>query len=304
MPSEGCAFSDRVPLILVVDDDRSIRTLLNLAIEEEGYLSIEAKDGEHCLTEYKRRQPDMVLLDAVMPEMDGFTCCQQLRQLPGGDRLPILMITVLDDQESVDRAFAAGATDYITKPIHWGVLSQRMQRLLSSTQLALQLEQAHQWQTVIRQTIQRLAQATNQKETLLAILTDVQECLGVQRLFLRKQDNSLCLEVNPENQPSIEALPWETLTLGHWLTATDRPSQGLTIPDIHQAEVSPPLISQLTAVNTEAVLLIPVLMEGELWGILGVHQSQALAQWSPQITSQLTDIANLISLALKTDNGF
>ena len=125
------------PLILVVDDDRLMRMQIGCFMEEEGYQVVEAANGEQALAAYSRLHPDVVLLDAMMPVMDGFTCCTQLQALPGGDaeaaarlRTPVLMVTALNDRESVDRAFAAGATDYITKPIHWAVLRQRVRRLL------------------------------------------------------------------------------------------------------------------------------------------------------------------------------
>jgi CheY-like chemotaxis protein len=122
------------PRVLIVDDDRSMRMLLALAMEEEGYQTLEARDGEQGLEEFQRSRPDMILLDAVMPGMDGIECCRQLRAMAGGDRVPILIVTVLDDRESVDRAFEAGATDYITKPIYWPVLCQRVRRLLEANQ--------------------------------------------------------------------------------------------------------------------------------------------------------------------------
>lgn len=132
------------PLILVVDDEKSMRILLSKAMEKAGYQVAEAKDGEECLAVYDRLQPDLILLDAMMPVMDGFTCCNQLQKLPRGDRIPVLMITGLDDQASVDRAFEVGATDYITKPINWAVLRQRVRRLLDQSQLYRQLEEANQ----------------------------------------------------------------------------------------------------------------------------------------------------------------
>ena len=143
------------PLILIVDDDRSMRALLNLAMTEEGYEVAEAKNGEQCLGEYQLLKPDAILLDAVMPDLDGFTCCEKIRQLPGGDLIPILMITVLDDQKSIDQAFNCGATDYITKPMHWAVLSQRMRRLLATNQVLREVQavkqQLHQQQSMINQ---------------------------------------------------------------------------------------------------------------------------------------------------------
>ena len=130
-------------LILVVDDDKSMRMLLRLALELEGYIVIEAQDGEECLAVIQRRQPDAILLDAIMPVMDGFACCSRLRSLPSSDRIPVLMLTVLDEPDAVERAFDFGATDYITKPIHWTVLRYRLRYLLQQSQLYKQLEKAN-----------------------------------------------------------------------------------------------------------------------------------------------------------------
>jgi diguanylate cyclase (GGDEF)-like protein len=154
--------SHNSPLILVVDDDLSMRILLRKAMEKEGYQVVEAKDGEECLVLYKRIQPDIVLLDAIMPLMDGFACCAQLQILSRGDCTPILMITGLDDQESVDRAFEVGAIDYVTKPIHWAVLRQRVRRLLQQSQLYKQLESANQALQLLA-TLDSLTQLANRR---------------------------------------------------------------------------------------------------------------------------------------------
>jgi len=131
-------------LILVVDDDKSMRMVLRKAMEKEGYQVAEANNGEEALAIFQQRSPDMILLDALMPVMDGFTCCAKLQVMPGGDCTPVLMITGLEDQVSVDRAFEAGAVDYVTKPIHWAVLRQRVRRILRELQLSRQLAQAYQ----------------------------------------------------------------------------------------------------------------------------------------------------------------
>jgi len=149
------------PTILVVDDDQFIRELLRRVMEKEGYKVVEATNGEQGLDVYQRLKPHLVMLDALMPVMDGFTCCKHLQKLSDEDetspdsehleaqglqgvsQTPVLMITNLDDPESVDRAFAVGATDYITKPIHLAVLRQRVRRLIQQFQLYQKLEQAN-----------------------------------------------------------------------------------------------------------------------------------------------------------------
>jgi diguanylate cyclase (GGDEF)-like protein len=132
------------PLILIVDDDKFTRLQTRQRMQKEGYRVEEVSNGEECLAAYTRIHPDIILLDAMMPVMDGFTCCAKLKALPGGDRTPVLIITGLEDEASVDWAFEVGAIDYVTKPIHWPVLRQRVRRLLREVKLSQQLEQAHQ----------------------------------------------------------------------------------------------------------------------------------------------------------------
>jgi PAS domain S-box-containing protein len=128
-------------IILVVDDDHLVRRQLCELLQAAGYRVLEASSGEEALAICTQQQPDMVLLDALMPGMDGFSCCAQLKSLPGGDRTPVLMVTGLAEQESIEKAFAAGAADFITKPIKWPILRQRVQRLLEAYQVMQALRQ-------------------------------------------------------------------------------------------------------------------------------------------------------------------
>ncbi len=132
-------------LILVADDDKSTRILLRLILQKEGFQVVEVENGQDCLTAWKQHQPDMILLDAMMPVMDGFGCCQAINQIQAQKQdlgIPILMITGLNDKESVDRAFAVGATDYITKPIHPPVLRQRLTRMLKAARAEAALRES------------------------------------------------------------------------------------------------------------------------------------------------------------------
>lgn len=148
------------PLVLVVDDDPLMRLQLKRAMQQLGYQVAEVTDGAQCLELYQTLNPDLVLLDALMPVMDGFTCCTKLRSLPKTDRVcspPILMITALEDSKSVDRAFEAGAADYVTKPIHWAVLNQRVRRLIQQYHLQQQQVLLQQQLEAANLALQRLA---------------------------------------------------------------------------------------------------------------------------------------------------
>jgi diguanylate cyclase (GGDEF)-like protein len=133
--------------ILLVDDDLVVRAKVSESLEQDGFEVILAKNGDDGIAAYQEYRPDLILVDAVMPILDGFEFCEQLKNL--GERLtPILMITSLDDNDSVDRAFASGATDYITKPINLSILRQRVRNLvrqsfLIKNQLS-ELQQANQ----------------------------------------------------------------------------------------------------------------------------------------------------------------
>ncbi len=155
-------FVEYQALVLIVDDEPFIRKQLRLSLEREGYRIAEAQDGREALVVFQQLHPDIVLLDAIMPDIDGFECCTQLQSLEGGQYTPVLMITGLEDQESVDRAFAVGAIDYVTKPIHWPVLRQRVRRLIQQFQTQQKLEAANrELQRLV--TIDGLTQIANRR---------------------------------------------------------------------------------------------------------------------------------------------
>jgi diguanylate cyclase (GGDEF)-like protein len=122
--------SNLEPLILVVDDDWIVREQLRLWLEQEGYAVAETENGAACLEAYNRYHPDLVLLDVSLPDRDGFLCCEQLYSMSGGEHTPILMMSTYTDDPSIAQAFELGVSDYIVKPIHWGILRHRLQRWL------------------------------------------------------------------------------------------------------------------------------------------------------------------------------
>ena len=120
------------PLILVIDDDVTVRKTILFMLSSEGYEVIEAENGMQAIDAYKSLNPDIILLDIMMPVMDGISVCNEIRKIPDSKHVPILMVTCLNDNESVTRAFNAGATEFITKPIHYTVLRHRVRLLLNA----------------------------------------------------------------------------------------------------------------------------------------------------------------------------
>ena len=111
-----------------------MRMLIRQTLERAGFACHEAEHGAAALERFPQLQPDIVLLDVVMPHMDGYAACAALRGMPTGAFVPVLMLTGLDDVESIDRAYEVGATDFISKPINWGILSHRVRYILRASQ--------------------------------------------------------------------------------------------------------------------------------------------------------------------------
>ena len=133
--------SEQVDRILIADDDRSMRLALMNVLDSDGYELYEVENGKQALEYCRKNMPDLVLLDAMMPEMDGFTACKEIRALENGRHIPILIVTALDDEESVEKAFKVGTTDYLPKPVHFAVLRQRISRLLHAASVERHVRQ-------------------------------------------------------------------------------------------------------------------------------------------------------------------
>jgi signal transduction histidine kinase len=123
-------FRRATSLILIADDDETERFLLREVLEPAGFDIIEAKTGAAALQLFAECKPDLVVLDVMMPEMNGFDACQGIRASPGGRNAPVLMATALDDIDSIAQAYRAGATDFIGKPINWPVLPHHVRYML------------------------------------------------------------------------------------------------------------------------------------------------------------------------------
>ena len=132
--------------ILIVDDEGVTRMMIRRVLEDYGYRVLEAQDGQTATRLCDSESPDLVLMDVRMPVMNGFDACRNIRRSLRSGHTPVLMLTALDDVMAVTLAFEAGATDFVTKPINWALLAQRVryalrtsltERELRESQLAL-----------------------------------------------------------------------------------------------------------------------------------------------------------------------
>ena len=126
-PSE---VNKKVATILIVDDEEDILDLLEYNFEQEGYRVLRAQDGEEALKVATEEAPDLVILDIMMPKMDGVSACLAIRSTPGLENIGIIFLTARAEEYSEVAGFEAGADDYIHKPIKPRVLKSRVRAML------------------------------------------------------------------------------------------------------------------------------------------------------------------------------
>jgi two-component system sensor histidine kinase/response regulator len=157
----------RLPTILVVDDNLQNREVAEGNLIGAGYAVIQAEGGAEALALLVARRPDLVLLDVLMPGMDGYETCRRIRALPEGGDVPVLFLTALGDLETHKAALESGADDFLTKPLNRTELLIRVRSLLRIKRLSDELRANVQ---VIRTQRDALLAAQRQKDELTALI--------------------------------------------------------------------------------------------------------------------------------------
>lgn len=129
-------------IVLIVDDSPDTLGMLNDMLESSGMTTLVALEGRQALTITQKLMPDIILLDAIMPGMDGFETCEKLKANPDLKNIPVIFMTGLSDTDSIVKGFTAGGVDYLTKPINPLELIARINAHLTNARTALSAQQA------------------------------------------------------------------------------------------------------------------------------------------------------------------
>ena len=119
--------------VLLVDDSATVLMMEKMLLAKGPYQIVTARDGREAIEKAKSEQPDIVLLDVVMPNLDGLAACAAIRQQPETAHIPIVMVTTRGEESNVETAFRNGCTDYVTKPINGVELLTKLSNILGLT---------------------------------------------------------------------------------------------------------------------------------------------------------------------------
>src|ERR1700704_5315197 len=155
--------------ILVVDDDLGQRLLTRKVLEHKGFEVIEAADGVEGYQLYERHRPDLLLVDVMMPRMNGYELCRKLRSHARSAYVPIVVVTIADDMPSIARAYDAGATDFVAKPVNWLELAARVRYILRNQERLIMAKEAAE--AVNQSKSEFLANMSHEVRLLIASLT-------------------------------------------------------------------------------------------------------------------------------------
>ena len=126
--------------VLVVDDNPDAREILSRSLQKAGYCAITASGGEECLDMVRSLPVDVILLDVMMPGMDGLTCCEELKKIDRAEPIPIILVTARDDVDTRAAGMRLGVSEFITKPVNMTELHNRVRSQLHAREIRRQLE--------------------------------------------------------------------------------------------------------------------------------------------------------------------
>ena len=170
--------------ILIADDERVLREGLKKALEAEGYAVRTARDGEQALKKIAEKRPDLVLLDVMMPNMNGFRCCEEIRKTD--ELLPIIFLTAKDAESDQVRGIGLGADDYISKDACDALLFTRIRRAITRS----------------KKSVSKLAESESRLVRIGGIVADVKSLVvsedgdEISRLTKTEADILICLNAN------------------------------------------------------------------------------------------------------------
>ncbi|MBD2309425.1 response regulator [Chroococcidiopsis sp. FACHB-1243] len=303
--------------ILVVDDTPTNLEILFDFLTNYGFKILVAEDGESALQKAAYASPDLILLDILMPGIDGFETCSRLKANDSTREIPVIFMTALSETADKVKGLQVGAVDYVTKPLQHEEVLARVQthlRLRSLTkqlqaqnvQLQQEIEQRqrqYQRSQLFAEVTLKIRQSLQLEDILQAAAIEVQKILQADRVVIYRlrsdgTGSGVAEAVLPgwfsvlEQQFSAEVFPEDY----HQLYSQGRIR---SIADVEREEnIAPCLVEFMRQFQVKAKLVVPIIIKAELWGLLIAHQCSSSRDWTDFETELLGQLADQIGIAI------
>jgi adenylate cyclase len=317
--------------VLVVDDAKSGRDMLTRRLEQDGHLADVAEDGEQALAMLAVADYDLVLLDILMPRLDGYGVLERMKADDRLRHIPTVVISALEETASVVRCLQMGADDYVTKPFDAVLLRARVTACLQKKRMH-DLEQAHtrelqRLNEVLEQRVTEATEDLRRRVRELTALTEasrainsvmntdrlLEQILELSREVMTAEASSL-LVLEPETGKlqfvvargtAGPALKSTTVDLGQgiagWVAQTGEP---LLIADAYRDARFDPSYDQLTGFRTRSILTVPIVIKGEIAGVVQVINKVSAEAFDERDLHLFQSFASMASIALENARLF
>ncbi|MBI5184577.1 MAG: PAS domain S-box protein [Nitrospinae bacterium] len=261
--------------ILVVEDDENFRCILEISLGDQGYEVIHAETGEAGLQKVRSARPDIILLDILLPDMNGFEVCRRLKSDPECQSIPILIMTTLGDSEHTVKGLSSGADDYVNKPFDMPVLLARVRTHIQKKELHDSIKEEEKEKSKLLEISQALSSTLNPQEILFAIVSKISETINVERCSIiyadpeKKEGHVMAshdaedvkyLEIDIQKYPEIK----KALVEGEAVLISDASSD----PILHGVREA------LRPAGVKSILALPVIFEDKIIGSLVLRASR------------------------------
>ncbi|MBD2109622.1 response regulator [Nodosilinea sp. FACHB-13] len=309
--------------ILVVDDTPTNLDVLFDFLNNAGFRVLFAEDGESALEKARYANPDLILLDILMPGMDGFETCRRLKQQETTAAIPVIFLTALTETTDKVKGLALGAVDFITKPLQYEEVLARVKTHLRLQSLAQQLQAQNlllEREVQERTEAEAALQRQNQRSHLFADVTlkirqslqidDILQTAVTEVKTILQADRVLIYRLWPDGTGSgvAEAVqPGFPQVLGMVFPQEVFPTESKelyrrgrvrSLVNVAQDHVAPCLVEFLQQLEVQAKLVVPILTQDDLWGLLIAHQCAGPRHWTVFETELLQQLADQIAIAL------
>lgn len=288
-----------VAKILIVDDEWAMRNSLRSILVNEGYEVIEADDGASGLKQIQSEHPDLVLLDLVMPRVDGIKVCRAVKSDPALKKIPVVMTTSMGSKEDIIRGLESGADDYIVKPFDKSELLARIKTSLRSRHLLKELEREKRDLLAILDISNAITSSLDSREVLYSIVKKISEVIDVSRCSIVRidADESKGYVVATNENPNISNIEIDLNKYPEILKVLET-KDIIVIHNIDEDPLVEQVRKSLAEIQFHSLLVLPVIMKQNVIGTILLRTARRQDSFNEREIQFCQIVANAAANAL------